>query len=82
MTKIKRAVAKAHKLANDAEIQISVVFKMMVFSDDFDTTPNVSMCHGGELIVEYMGSEIFIEEAIDIMSKRGYIKPSDFPKIY
>lgn len=39
---------------------------------------NVSMCTGGEIILEYQGSELDIKKAIELMEEVGYIAKDDF----
>lgn len=36
------------------------------------------MCTGGEIILEYQGSELDIKKAIELMEEVGYIAKDDF----
>lgn len=75
-----KALDKAHKLLVDAEAAVSKLNSFLCFEGfEDDNIPCVSSCNGSdEIILEFNGSEIFIEDAISIMENRGYITPDDF----
>lgn len=74
---LRKAVQRAFDLDNKLSIAIQKIESLIVYKG-FNIEPQASMCHGGELILEYLGREIFIEQAIQIMETRGYISPNDF----
>ena len=52
--------------------------KELVFRGIQYETPNVSMCAGCEIILEYHGREIDIKKAIELMEEIGYISKDNF----
>ncbi len=74
-----KAIEKVMQLENKLSGAIQQVESILVFQgfDDYDL-PNASMCCGGELILEYHGSEIYTNSIIHCMEARGYIIPDDF----
>lgn len=74
---LRKAVQRAFDLDDKLSAAIQKVESFLVYKG-FDIEPQASMCHGGEFILEYRGSEIFIEQAIKLMEMRGYIEPNDF----
>ena len=75
---IRKLVKKAEKIENELSGALQNIGKELVFRDFQDDIPNVTLCGGREIIVEYHGSEIHINKVIDIMEKVGYISKSDF----
>jgi hypothetical protein len=75
--KLCKAVQNAFDLDDKLSAAIQKVESLLVFKG-FDIEPQASMCHGGEFILEYLGGEIFIELAIELMETKGFIEPSDF----
>ena len=78
--RLRNSVTKALKKLNEAESAIQVVETLLVFSGFRGDEPHVSACHGDEIILEYKGFEMSIEEAIERMEEYGYISRSDFPE--
>lgn len=76
--KLRKAAQKAFDLDNKLSAAIQKVEQHFVYKGFDVEQPQASMCHGGEFILEYRGSEIFIEQAIELMEVKGYIEPYDF----
>ena len=70
------------KIAEQKESELSCalqrVEKELVFNGFQDEEPNVSMCTGCEIILEYQGSELDIKKAVELMEEIGYITKDDF----
>lgn len=77
---LRKAVKRAYKYQNQADCAIQEVNRLLKHEGFNYNEPNASICAGNEFIVEYIGKEIFIEQAIDIMEERGYLIPEDFVK--
>lgn len=75
---LRKLVEKAEKIESELSFALQDIEKSLVFRDFQDDTPNVTMCGGCEIIVEYHGSEIDIKEAMEIMEKVGYISKNNF----
>lgn len=75
---IRKLVKRAEEIENELSGVLQNIGKELVFRDFQDDMPNVTLCGGSEIIVEYHGSEIDINEAIDIMEKVGYISKNNF----
>lgn len=75
--KIKIEAEKAYRLYSKAASVTNAIKKMFIYNG-FEEDPISSMCNGGELILVSNGSEIFIEQAIEIFEKNGVITPEDF----
>lgn len=78
--RLRNSVTKALKKLNEAESAVQVVETYLVFSGFRGDEPHVSACNGDEIILEYKGFEMSIEEAIERMEEYGYISRSDFPE--
>lgn len=78
--RLRNSVAKALKKLNEAENAVQVIENHLTFSGFRGDEPCVSVCSGGEIILEYKGFEMSIEEAIERMEEYGYISRSDFPE--
>lgn len=78
--RLRNSVAKALKKLNEAECAVKVIETHLTFSGFRGDEPCVSVCNGGEIILEYKGFEMSIEEAIERMEEYGYISRSDFPE--
>jgi SOS response regulatory protein OraA/RecX len=76
--RLRNSVAKALKKLNEAECAVQVIETHLTFSGFRGDEPCVSVCNGGEIILEYKGFEMSIEEAIERMEEYGYISRSDF----
>lgn len=77
---LRKAVSMAYKYQNRADCAVQKVNRLLKHKGFNYNEPNASICAGDEFIVEYIGREIFIEQAIDIIEKRGYLIPEDFVK--
>lgn len=75
---LRKLVKRAEELENELSGALQNIKKELVFRDFQNEEPNVTLCGGCEIIVEYHGSEIDIKEAIEIMDKVGYISKNDF----
>jgi hypothetical protein len=78
--RLRNSVAKALKKLNEAESAVQAIETHLTFSGFRGDEPCVSVCSGGEIILEYKGFEMSIEEAIERMEKYGSIRRSDFPE--
>lgn len=78
--RLRNSVAKALRKLNEADLAVQAIEKRLVFSGFRGDEPSVSVCSGGEIILEYKGLEMSIEEAIERMEEYGYISRSDFPE--
>ena len=67
-----------NRLLKSKAIALQNIEKELVFRGFQDETPNVSMCAGCEIILEYHGSEIDIKKAIELMEEIGYISKDNF----
>ncbi len=77
--KLRKAVQKASDKLNEADCAVQVIERHLTFSRFDGQEPHVSVCNGShEIILEYQGREMPIEEAIERMEEYGYITPSDF----
>lgn len=76
---LRNAIEKAEKKANEANIALQAVNKHLTFKGfNEEDTPELSMCSGDELILEWHGGEIDRNTIIDYMENVGYITPDDF----
>lgn len=75
---IRNLVKIAEQKESELSIALQAIEKELVFIGFQDETPNVSMCAGCEIILEYQGSEIDIKKAIELMEEIGYITKNDF----
>ncbi len=78
--RLREAVKRALKKMNEADCAVQTIEKHLTFSGFRGDEPRVSACIGGEIILEYKGFEMPIEEAIERMEEYGYISRSDFPE--
>lgn len=77
--KLRSSIEKAYTLQNAIDSQLQIIERQFIYKGFLDEDlPSASMCTGGELILEYHGSEIFVEEAVKLMELYGYISPNDF----
>ena len=82
-TKLRNALAKALSKLTEAECAVSALQPFFVFHNFFDEEePQVTACSGREIILEYKGHEMTIEEAIERMEDYGFISKSDFNIIW
>lgn len=77
---LRNSVKKALKKLNEADLAVQAIEKHLIFSGFRGDEPSVSVCSGDEIILEYKGFEISIEEAIERMEGYGCISRSDFPE--
>lgn len=75
---IRNLVKIAEQKESELSIALQAIEKELVFSGFQDEEPNVSMCTGCEIILEYQGSELDIKKAIELMEEVGYITKNDF----
>lgn len=75
---IRNLVKIAEQKESELSFALQAIEKELVFRGFQDETPNVSMCTGCEIILEYQGSEIDIKKAIELMEEIGYITKNDF----
>ena len=80
--RLRNAAAKALKKLKEADCAVQAIEKHLTFSGFRDDEPNVTACSGEEIVLEYKGHEMSIEEAIERMEEYGYISRSDFPEYY
>lgn len=77
--KLKNQIKKAEdKFAEaDAAVQnIMLLLKFKGFEDESDI--NITICSGGEIILEYHRGEVDANHIVAAMSERGYISIDDF----
>lgn len=76
---LRSAIEKAEKKTNEANIALQAVNKYINFRGfKEDDEPELSMCSGDELIIEWHGRELNRNQIIDYMENVGYIAPNDF----
>ena len=75
---LRKNVKRAEEIERELSFALQDIERALVFRGFQDDIPNVSLCGGCEIIVEYHGSEIDIKEAVEIMEKVGYISKNDF----
>jgi hypothetical protein len=75
---LRKLVKRAEEIENELSGALQNIGKELVFRGFQDDIPNVSLCGGCEIIIEYHGSEIDIKKAVEIMEKVGYISKNDF----
>lgn len=75
---LRKLVKRAEEIENELSGALQNIGKELVFRGLQDDMPNVSLCGGCEIIVEYHGSEIHINTAIELMEKVGYISKNNF----
>lgn len=75
---LRNLVKRAEQKESELSIALQNIEKELVFRGFQDETPNVSMCAGCEIILEYHGSEIDIKKAIELMEEIGYISKDNF----
>ena len=78
---IRNLVKRAEKKESELSIALQNIEKELVFRGFQDETPNVSMCAGCEIILEYHGSEIDIQKAIELMEEIGYVSKDNFKSV-
>lgn len=74
----RKAVQVAYKTQRKADAALQEVNNLLKHEGFGWNYPNASICAGEDFIVEYVGKEMTIEDAIDKMETRGYIIPEDF----
>ena len=78
--RLRNSVAKAFEKLNEASCAVQEIERHLIFSGFKGDEPAVSACNGDDIILEYKGYEMSIEEAIERMEDCGYISRSDFPE--
>ena len=78
---IRNLVKRAEQKESELSIALQNIEKEIVFRGFQDETPNVSMCAGCEIILEYHGSEIDIKKAIELMEEIGYVSKDNFKSV-
>ena len=73
-----KAVRTAYLTQRKADAALQEVNRLLKHEGFGEDVLNASICAGEDFIVEYIGKEISIEEAINKMETRGYIIPEDF----
>lgn len=82
-TKLRNALAKALSKLTEAECAVSALQPFFTFREFYaGEEPQVTACSGGEIILEYKGHEMSIEEAIERMEDYGFISKYDFNIIW
>ena len=76
--KLRQAVKLAESKLNEASCAIQSIDRHLTFARFGNIEPQVSACNGDEIILEYYGREMSIEDAIARMEETGYITPDDF----
>ena len=76
--KLRTLVKKAECKGNELFTILQNIEKQLVFCGFKNTVPHVLRCNNNDIILEYNGSEIDIQDAIQIMEKVGYITKEDF----
>ena len=76
--KLRYAVKNAEAKLNEASCAIQNIERYLTFVRFDNTEPQVSACNGDEIILEYYGHEMPIEDVIARMEEAGYITPDDF----
>lgn len=76
---LRKSIEKAEKKANEADIALQAVHKHLTFHGFRNgDEPNLSMCSGDELILEWHGGELDRYRIIEYMENVGYITPDNF----
>lgn len=78
---LRNLVKRAEQKESELSIALQNIEKELVFMGFQDETPNVSMCTGCEIILEYHGSEIDIQKAIELMEEIGYVSKDNFKSV-
>ena len=77
--KLRTAIKTAEDKYCEADSAVQKVRNHLVFKGfDFDDEPNIAMCNGNELILEYNGGELNANQIIDCMETKGCISKEDF----
>lgn len=76
--KLRNAVKLAEQKLNEASCAVQNIERYLTFARFDRDEPQVSACNVDEIILEYYGREIPIEDVIARMEKTGYITPDDF----
>lgn len=76
--KLRNAVEKARMKLNEASCAVQEIETYLTFAQFNGDTPHVVACTGDEIILEYYGREMTVEDAIERMEDYGYITPDDF----
>ena len=75
---LRNAVKKAEEKLNEASCAIQNIEPHLTFCGFGEIKPQISACNGDEIILEYYGREMPIENAIARMESVGYISRDDF----
>lgn len=74
--KLRMAIKTAEDKYCEADSAVQKVRNHLVFKG-FDGEPNITMCNGNELILEYNGGELNAHQIIDCMESKGFISKED-----
>lgn len=81
--RLRDAIVRAYDLHHQADSAVSVVASLLTFRDfEYDDVPITSITSSGEMILYWHEYSLFIESALEIMEKVGYIHPTDFDPLY
>lgn len=76
---LRKAIENAEKKQNEANIALQSIRRHLRFRGFIeDDEPELSMCSGDEIILEWHGAEIDRNTIILHMEKFGVITPKDF----
>lgn len=77
--KLKRQIKKAEDKFVEADSAVQNIMPLLKFDGFEDESDiNITMCNGGEIILEYHRGEMDVKQIVAAMSERGYITKSDF----
>lgn len=76
--KLRQAVRNAEIKLNEASCAVQSIGRHLTFCRFRGEEPQVNTCNGDDIILEYYGREMPIEDAISRMESVGYITPDDF----
>ena len=77
-TCLRKLVNVTESKESELSLALQDIERHLVLCGFGSETPNVSMCTGCEIILEYQGSELDIKKAIELMEEVGYIAKDDF----
>jgi hypothetical protein len=77
-TCLRKLVSVAESKQSELSFALQDIERHLVFRGFGSEVPNVSMCTGCEIILEYQGSELAIKKAIELMEEVGHISKDDF----
>ena len=75
---LRNTVNNAVQKLNEALCAVQSIETHLCFAGFGNIEPQVAVCNGDEIILEYLGREMLITEVIERMEEYGYITPNDF----